>query len=298
LKRCQKIVKSLNGNICRCTKLIEIIIVCITYGALDSEIGRVAAWLAGQGIGRGDRVIVHLRKGISEVTAMFAASRLGAVVVNVNTQWTLEQLAYVARDCGARALIADPRVAKALADGPLPGALEAMLVAGPAPDGAESRDDLPCADVPETPVLDTDLAMIIYTSGSTGKPKGVMLSHRNIVAGERSVARYLKLAEDDRLLSVLPYSFDAGLNQLTTMMLLGGTVVHQPVTMPTEIVRMLAEQDVTGFAGVPPLWTQVVRLLEESPAALPALRRITNTGGKIPLNILQSMPKVFPGVDI
>ncbi len=150
----------------------------------------------------------------------------------------------------------------------------------------------------ETAVLDTEAAMIIYTSGSTGRPKGVVLSHRNIIAGARSVARYLGLSEHDRLISVLPYSFDYGLNQLTTMLLLGGTIVHQPVVMPAEIVKTLVKEKITGFAAVPPLWNQVVRLLDESPVALPDLKRVTNSGGKIPKNVLALMPRVFPGVDI
>ena len=140
--------------------------------------------------------------------------------------------------------------------------------------------------------------MIIYTSGSTGKPKGVMLSHRNIRVGAISVSDYLRLDEGDRLLSVLPYSFDAGLNQLTTMLLMGGTIIHQPVAMPAEIIAMARAEAVTGIAGVPPLWNQIVRLLLDSPTDMPDLRRITNTGGKIPPNILEVLPQVFPGVDI
>ncbi len=272
-----------------------------TYAEVAAEAGRIAGYLQARGIAPGDRVVVHLRKGIPEVVAMFAVSMAGAVVVNVNVQWTLEQLGYVAQDCGARLMIVGPRTARALATAPLPGAVERVLVAGAAPETDRfdaweaTRQDAPGAQVPR---LDTELAMIIYTSGSTGRPKGVMLSHRNIVAGARSVARYLRLGEDDRLLGVLPYSFDAGLNQLTTMMLTGGTVVHQPVAMAAEIVRTIRDQAVTGVAAVPPLWSQIVRLLGESPAALPSLRRITNTGGKIPLNVLERMPALFPGVDI
>ena len=76
-----------------------------SYAELVAEAGRVADWLVARGIQPGDRVIVHLRKGIDEVAAMFGAWKMGAVVVNVNTRWTAAQLAYVARDCRARAVI-------------------------------------------------------------------------------------------------------------------------------------------------------------------------------------------------
>jgi acyl-CoA ligase (AMP-forming) (exosortase A-associated) len=275
----------------------------VTYGELDSEVAALAGLLVRQGVQPGDRVIVHLRKSIQEAVAMFAASRVGAVVVNVNVQWTLEQLGYVADDCRATVLIVEPRTADALARSGLPRSVTRVLVDGKAPQAQPFESwTRPTTSTPvlgaEVHRVDTELAMILYTSGSTGKPKGVMLSHRNLLAGARSVARYLKLTEDDRLLSVLPYSFDYGLNQLTTMMLVGGTVVHQPVSMATEIVKSIEQHAITGLAAVPPLWSQIVRLLDERPTALPSLRRITNSGGKIPPNILELIPSALPGVDV
>ena len=273
----------------------------VTYGELSADVDRIAGFLSVHGVRPGDRVIVHLRKGIAEVAAMFAVAKVGAVIVNVNTQWTVAQLAYVADDCRARLLIVEPRTAAALAAGPLPASVARVLVAGAAPtrDGFDDWGAVAASpEAAEVTPLDTELAMIIYTSGSTGRPKGVMLSHRNLVAGARSVARYLRLGEDDRLLSVLPYSFDYGLNQLTTMMLLGGTVIHQPVAMAAEIVEAVAREGATGLAAVPPLWGQIVRLLDGRPTALPTLRRITNSGGRIPLNVLERMPAVFPGVEV
>ena len=274
----------------------------VTYAELAAEAGCIADWLGARGIRPGDRVIVHLRKGIDEVAAMFGAWKVGAVVVNVNIRWTPAQLAYVARDSRARAVILSRNVLDALTgENALPEGT-AYLVQGKAEGLVQGADPwaAPAADRASAPdeCDPRGLAMIIYTSGSTGAPKGVMLSHRNIRVGAISVAQYLKLDESDRLLSVLPYSFDAGLNQLTTMMLTGGTVVHQPLTMPAEIIRMAAAEAVTGIAGVPPLWNQIVRLLAGRPTALPALRRITNTGGKIPPNILELLPQVFPGADI
>lgn len=274
-----------------------------SYAEVAAAADHVAAWLTRAGIVAGDRVIVHLRKGIDEVVAMFGAWKIGAVVVNVNHQWTTAQLAYVAGDCRARAAILGATAVKGLAAEPLPASVAQMLVQGRAaalPADATAWDELPAnqTSAPEAGADPGDLAMIIYTSGSTGKPKGVMLSHRNIRVGAISVAEYLGLAADDRLLSVLPYSFDAGLNQLTTMLLLGGTVIHQALPMPSEVVRMAADHGATTIAGVPPLWNQVVRYLADAGTPLPALRRVTNTGGKIPPNILELMPGVFPGADI
>ena len=273
----------------------------VSYADFVSEADIVADYLTRIGVQSGDRVIVHLRKSIEEAVAMLGAAKIGAVVVNVNIQWSAAQLDYVARDSGARALITNAAALKGLSDAAIPEGLLGILVEGNA--AADAVCDRWSAQAAtgassEAVLADTDLAMIIYTSGSTGMPKGVMLSHRNIRIGAETVVEYLELRATDRLLSVLPYSFDAGLNQLTTMLLVGGSVVHQPVVMPTEIVKAIQTHEVTGFAGVPPLWNQVVRLLDQVPADLPSLRLVTNTGGKIPPDILEKMPHVFPDVDI
>jgi acyl-CoA ligase (AMP-forming) (exosortase A-associated) len=273
----------------------------VTYGALSQMVDQIASQLQQSGVVPGDRVVIQLRKSAVEVAAMFAAAKVGAVIVNINSQWTHEQLIYVAQDSGARLILIEPKAAERLAGSQLQDAVVAVLVNGPAPQDARYRNwsaEPGEAASEEAKRLASDLAMIIYTSGSTGMPKGVMLSNANILAGARSVARYLKLDQSDRLLSVLPYSFDYGLNQLTTMMLVGGTVVHQAVPLAAEVVATMVRHNVTGLAAVPPLWGQIVRLLAAMPRRFPALRRITNSGGKIPPNILEQMPEVFPGVDI
>jgi acyl-CoA ligase (AMP-forming) (exosortase A-associated) len=272
-----------------------------TYAEVARAAAAVAAALADAGVQRGDRVVVHLHKSLAEVVAMFAVARLGAIFVNISHQWTVEQLEYVLGDSGACVLFTDSRMARALAARALPPSLRRVIVNGAAPDDQRmvSWSALPTSATGPAPRgIDTDLAAILYTSGSTGAPKGVMLTHANLLHGARSVARYLENAPHDRLLSLLPFSFDYGLSQLTTMCLVGGTVVLQPVMMAAEIVKTLAEQQATGFAAVPPAWIQVVRYLVERPTGLPALRYVTNSGGKIPDGILRQMPRVFPGAKI
>jgi long-subunit acyl-CoA synthetase (AMP-forming) len=73
--------------------------------------------------------------------------------------------------------------------------------------------------------IDSDMAAILYTSGSTGSPKGVVFSHLNMVAAADSSSEFLQLTASDRLLAVLPRSFDYGLSQLTTAYFVGASVV-------------------------------------------------------------------------
>ncbi|WEK03709.1 MAG: AMP-binding protein [Candidatus Devosia phytovorans] len=277
----------------------------LSYAEVAHEADRLAARLAALGVVAGDRVIVQFRKSIDEVVAMHAAWRLGAVMVNVNHQWTTDQLIYVASDCRARVAVVAAASAKALRAAELPATLEHVIARGGfAVEDGEDRFSIwnetmaAAGDVAPHQADPGALCAIIYTSGSTGKPKGVMLSHRNIRIGALSVTQYLGLDESDRLLSILPYSFDAGLNQLTTMLLVGGTVVHQPVIFAAEIVATAKRHAVTGIAGVPPLWSMIVRYLVDAPTELPALKRVTNTGGKISPDILSAMPGAFPGARI
>ena len=271
----------------------------LTYEELARQSDALAGQLAELGVTSGDRVALHLKPYIPQAIASFAAARVGAVFVNIHYQWTTEQLLHVVGDSGARVLITDARVATALAEHTIPSTLEGTIVHG---GGDHLPDTVPwgaaTAKLPAAPGADSDLAAILYTSGSTGQPKGVMLSHANIIAGARSVATYLDNTADDRLLGVLPLCFDYGLNQLTTMMLCGGAVVAQTVGMASEIVKTIIEHDVTGFAGVPPIFVDVVRYLEAEPMPLESLRYVTNSGGAIPSAVLEKMPQVFGNADI
>jgi acyl-CoA ligase (AMP-forming) (exosortase A-associated) len=141
------------------------------------------------------------------------------------------------------------------------------------------------------------MAAILYTSGSTGKPKGVVLSHRNMVAGAKSVASYLENNSQDTLLAALPLSFDAGFSQLTTAFHAGGRVVLLNYLMPRDVLQVMEREKVTGLTAVPPLYIQLAQL--DWPAALNEnLRYFANTGGRMPRETLtllrQRVPRAKP----
>jgi acyl-CoA synthetase (AMP-forming)/AMP-acid ligase II len=122
-----------------------------------------------------------------------------------------------------------------------------------------------------------------------------MLSHAQIMAGASIVSTYLGITAKERILAVLPFSFDAGLNQLTTAFQQGGTLVLSTFVFAREIVQTLLREKITGLAGVPTLWSLLAQpnsTLQKQP--LPDLRYITNTGGAMPQAVLSALRKALP----
>jgi acyl-CoA ligase (AMP-forming) (exosortase A-associated) len=274
-----------------------------TYAELADLIGLAAKWFIASGLGRGDRVAVYLEKRIETVAAMFGAAAAGGVFVPINPLLKPSQVAFILNDCNAKILVTSVERLKLLetvlptcADLDSVGAVgmtEAFGMPG-RPDVRIIGWENALASVePVTGhrIIDGDMAAILYTSGSTGKPKGVVLSHRNLVAGAKSVASYLENTEQDRILAVLPLSFDYGLSQLTTAFYAGATAVLMNHLLAQDVVKTVETERITGLAAVPPLWIQLARLKWPKDATL---RYITNSGGMMQRGTLDLLRKALP----
>ena len=262
----------------------------VTYAQLLEDGRRVCRLLIGAGVSPGDRVAVHLDKSIEEATALVAISMAGAVVVNVNTLLKARQVRHILEDSGAETLITSYSRLKTLgAELNGVGRLRTLIGCGShvqlragSVGSFEMIDMCAAASGPRgDPVrrIDRDIAAILYTSGSTGLPKGVILSHRNLLAGAESVSAYLGNTRADRILSLLPFSFDYGLNQLTTALMVGATLVLKTHLSASDTLKTLETERVTGLAGIPTLWSQLLQA-DWAGRTFPDLRYITNSGGR------------------
>jgi len=278
----------------------------LSYAELQEAMLSFASGLTDLGLGRGDRVAVYMEKRIETVTALFATNCAGGAFVPVNPILRPHQVGYILRDCNVRVLITTPQRARDMAEelAACPD-LRHLVVVGALPedlaaDGLrlvtwdEAIAGTKAASMAPHRVIDTDMAAILYTSGSTGSPKGVVLSHRNIVAGAKSVSLYLENTAQDRVLSVLPLSFDAGLSQLTTGFNVGAEIVLMNYLLPKDVVRVCAEAKITGLTCVPPLWIQLAEQTWPREAS-DSLRYFANTGGHMPKPLLDSLRRIFPG---
>ena len=271
----------------------------LSYAQLQTAVSAFASGIVGLGLQRGERVAIYLEKRFETVIASFGAPAAGAVFVPLNPLLKAEQVAYILRDCNVRLLVTSPErhalLREALADcSDLRQTILVNTPAGQAPATCCAWDDL--MQMPACPghrVIDTDMTAILYTSGSTGKPKGVVLSHRNMVAGAKSVASYLENHADDTLLAALPLSFDAGFSQLTTAFHVGARVVLLNYLLPRDVLKALERERVTGLTAVPPLYIQLAQL--DWPAHITEhLRYFANTGGRMPRETLMALRSRLP----
>jgi amino acid adenylation domain-containing protein len=259
----------------------------VTYAQLRKRARCEAAALRRAGVARGDRVAILLPRGADALAVFFGAQLLGAVAVFVSDVLRPPQVAYMLEHSGARVAVTDDRLCTQLAGGPL----RAGRVLRP---GTADDDRVPAARP-----IGADLAALMYTSGSTGSPKGVMFTHDNLLRGAEIVAGYLRLGPADRTLSVLPWSFDYGFNQVLSAMWAGGSAVVARSAHAPDICRLLAEQRITGLAAVPPLWEILTgRLSPLLRRELPHLRYVTNSGGALRPGTLAALRRAHPHTEV
>jgi acyl-CoA ligase (AMP-forming) (exosortase A-associated) len=259
----------------------------VTYAVLLERARSLAALLTDRGVRKGDRVVIFLPRSLDAVVALFATWFAGGVAVIANDHLRTMQVHHIIEHSECLLVITNTR--QILAVGRLPYE-QVMNI---------DQIDPPSEAYSAASIIGADLALLVYTSGSTGLPKGVMLSHDNLLSGAEIVSSYLNLTERDVILSVLPFSFDYGLNQLLTTILTGATLVLQRSTFPPDICRSLEREQITGLAGVPTLWLQMVG--KQSPflqTTFPHLRYITNSGGRLPESIVKMIREAHPGTQI
>ena len=270
--------------------------VSLTYRALWDDARRYAAVLVQRGVRPGDRVGVLVPNVPQFLPVYYGALCAGAVVVPVQAMLRADEIRYLLDDSGARLLVAAAPL--------LPQGAEAARAAGVdvltllADDADVDRlDVLAQSATPGDPVArqGDDLAVVIYTSGTTGAPKGAMLTHANIVSNVVATDQaLLQGGPDDVVLCCLPLFHAFGQQSaMNTTVLTGGTLVLMPRFDADEALRLLAEERVTVFAGVPTMYVGLLEAATRSAARPEALRLAISGGAALPLTVLDRFREVF-----
>jgi acyl-CoA synthetase (AMP-forming)/AMP-acid ligase II len=276
----------------------------VTYRDLEERSNALAHALIKSGVARGDRVIVFADNTVEAVVSFWAALKASAVASIVNPATKADKLQFLINDCRPAALITEARLRDTWFAPSRSHHVKRIIVAGERGDNnlrdprILSWDDalaLGDRSAPARKCIDIDLAAIIYTSGSTGDPKGVMLTHRNMLSAAASISGYLELREEDIILNVLPLSFDYGLYQMIMAFLRGARLVlERSFAFPAQTLRLMVEEGITGFPGVPTIFAILAEMKSLKDYDLSRLRFVTNTAAALPLKHIAALKEMFP----
>ena len=265
----------------------------LTYAEFAAAGVEAAAFLSGQGLRAGDRMLLVLENGLAAAVLLMAASRIGAWTIPVNARMTGPEIAAIRGHARPRLSlyttdVSPDAAAHAQADGAVAArAFTDLEIAW----RREAGDPEPVPDDDPNPI-----AALLYTSGTTGAPKGVMLSHGNLIfaAGRSSFVR--ESHRDDHVYGVLPMSHVYGLTAvLLSALYRGARVELVPRFDPVATARALAEDGITVFQGVPAIYAHLLGLAEArgQPLIAPALRVISSGGAPLDVALKQGVEAMF-----
>jgi acyl-CoA synthetase (AMP-forming)/AMP-acid ligase II len=264
------------------------------------RIARLAGALAGLGVQRGDRVGILALNSDRHQEYFYAVPWIGAAINPVNIRWSPAEIAYSLVESDTRVLLVDDAFAPmipALRE-QFPG-LSTVIHCG---DGDLPADalDYETLIAENTPIEDTrtggdELLGVFYTGGTTGHPKGVMLSHNNVlVSAIGSLASGDFLSPGGRLLHSAPLFHLAGIAAWVAGCQVGSTHVIVPMFSPAEVMRAIADHQVTDAMLVPTM----VQMLVDDPAIadcdMSSLLHLIYGASAISEAVLERARKVFP----
>ncbi len=265
----------------------------ITYRALRDRVAGAAAGLRARGIRRGDRVAVLSINRAEYIEVLFAAARLGAMVVPLNWRLTPRELAFQLGDSRPNALFIDPGLST------LAGGLRALPEAktvetavafdgdGPPPWAEPYGALLQGGGSPPEGQFDDPL-LIMYTSGTTGRPKGAVLTQGTQLWNSINISTAVNLTSADVTLNVLPMFHTGGIGLFTLPSLhAGATAVLQRAFEPQETVRLFARWGVTAMFGVPAIYLALLATKAFQKADLRPVR-FSCGGAPCPLTIIEA----------
>lgn len=261
----------------------------LTHGDLKKKITLLSSALSA-GYEKGARIVLMSPNQNFFIVSYLAVMKAGMVVVPLNPLLEPSVVSRIVEETGASLLFCPANVSKRL------GSIGVPMLDESAADLLSEKKSL----APSHKVQPDDLAQIVYTSGSTAQPKGVMISHRNLIANTRSILAHLPLEPSDRMMVVLPFYYCYGLSLLHTHLKAGAAMLlHNNFSMLGGFIRDLQAYACTGFAGVPSHFQILLRksdLFVNS--SFPALRYVTQAGGKLHEVFLTEFATAFPRVNL
>ena len=233
----------------------------ISYADILSKADKLASFLSQKGVKKSDKVALFLRNSPEFVYAIFAISKLGAIIVPINTFLKEDELSYILEDSGASVLLASCVHDKVVNSSAASSLCRFLLWEGECKIEGEQHHSFDEVWQTDTSVAHQDMALddtavLIYTSGTTGKPKGAMLSNKNILSNAESGRRTINVTSKDRGIVFLPmfHSFTFSIGIILPLYVGGSIVIIKSLQPFANIFKQTLLKRVSLFFGIPDVY--------------------------------------------
>jgi long-chain acyl-CoA synthetase len=284
------------------------------YGTINRLSDRLAAYWAGQGVARGDRVAIILQNTPQFVIAAVAAWKLAAIPVSLNPMYRVAELKRLFADCTPRAVIChDDHWPTVLAASEGLVALDRMIwtsarefqtrddervlpppVAAPPGQGLAAILEAPAAALPEADLRPDDIALLLYTSGTTGAPKGAILTHRNLAHNAQMSCALFGLGPQSRIFGVAPLFHITGFEvQLAAAFAAGASLVLTYRFQPAVVLETFLAYRPTFIIGAITAFIALMNHPDADSAHFASFDRLYSGGAPIAPAVIESFARRF-----
>lgn len=275
----------------------------LTYEQLLDSAMRFGSTLRAAGVRAGDRVAIHMTNDVPAVVAAFGALFAGGVFVLVNPEATRRMLDRVLERSQATVLVTESGMSAAVGARERVPTVRAVVARGRIDGDAVIDYEAAIASteavVPSSSAIPSDIASLVFTSGTSGEPKGVMMTHQNLVFLSGSIAEYLDLSAEDRVLCVLSLAHTYGLSWLLACVRRGAALfLERSFAYPATVQQRIVDEAVTVFPGVPTFFAMLLSLHRRSPLHFPSVTTVTCAGGALLPSFHGGMREMFPNAAI
>jgi len=271
-----------------------------SYAQLEGEVGRVAAGLAAQGVGQGDRVAMLLGNGVPFVVVTYAAARLGAVTVPLSIRDQMPGIRHALVNSEAIALVMEAEFTDLVPPPDDTPHLKARTAVGQAP-GFDDYDSLRQSEPLREPadVREEDVATILYTSGTTGVPKGAMLTGLGIVHSATNFVSTMALGPTDKTVVVVPMNHVTGLVAgIHTLVCAGGSIAVMREFKAPSFLDCAAREGMTCSLMVPAMYNLCLHQADLNDYDLSAWRVGGYGGAPMPAATIERLSLALPGLGL
>ena len=265
-----------------------------SFADIDLLTGALAHSLVRLGVTPGDRVTLYAPNSWEWIVSYYGALRAGAIINPINVMLTPTEVAYVTRDCGAKALIGSPDKIAAVTEAGVEG-LTTVAFGSPSVAGAHSFDELLSNPRPfETIRVDPSVASTIgYTSGTTGHPKGAVQSHRAVMINVAMTAQMHLKTERDVVVTALPCPHVYGNVVFQGALMCGAKLVLHPRFDAAEILASVQAHRATLLEAVPTMYMYMLASRDLAGRDLSSLTRCTVGGQTMPAAKMREVEERF-----